>query len=268
MIAARHPSACACSRRRRSSTRASSRPRPSTCSSCDGGSSSATCCRRRSASSTASRPSTSTYGDSVTEPGLPSSGRSSRRSDCGATTTSAPSWSARIGRGPRARWLPRRGAARPGARPRAAGTRRRAHRRARPGGARDRGPRARGLRRNGRGADIGRRVASRRARHPRDRRGGRAVRAPRALRDRRTSRSSRSSSRPAAASAPIAGTDRVLVVEAIRGIVERSTYQNLEFVVVADAETPDEVVVALEELCGDRLRPRAVGCPVQLQRAR
>ena len=55
-------------------------------------------------------------------------------------------------------------------------------------------------------------------------------------------------------SAHIAGTDRVLVVEAIRGIVERSTYRNLEFVVVADAETPDEVVAALEELCGDRLR--------------
>jgi GT2 family glycosyltransferase len=53
--------------------------------------------------------------------------------------------------------------------------------------------------------------------------------------------------------AEIAGADRVLVVEAIRGIVERSTYQNVEFVVVADRETPDEVVVALEDLCGDRL---------------
>jgi GT2 family glycosyltransferase len=46
----------------------------------------------------------------------------------------------------------------------------------------------------------------------------------------------------------------VLVVEAIRGIVERSTYHNLEFVVVADAETPGEVVDALKDLCGDRLR--------------
>ncbi|MET0734975.1 MAG: glycosyltransferase [Microbacterium sp.] len=54
--------------------------------------------------------------------------------------------------------------------------------------------------------------------------------------------------------AEIAGSDRVLVVEAIRGIVERSTYQNIEFVVVADRETPDDVVSALEELCGDRLR--------------
>jgi O-antigen biosynthesis protein len=55
-------------------------------------------------------------------------------------------------------------------------------------------------------------------------------------------------------SARIAGSDRVLVVEAIRGIVERSTYRNVEFVVVADAETPVEVVDALERLCGDRLR--------------
>ena len=55
-------------------------------------------------------------------------------------------------------------------------------------------------------------------------------------------------------SAEIAGTDRVLVVEAIRGIVERSTYQKLEFVVVADAETPDGVISELEQLCGDRLR--------------
>ncbi|WP_139416723.1 glycosyltransferase family 2 protein [Agromyces laixinhei] len=55
-------------------------------------------------------------------------------------------------------------------------------------------------------------------------------------------------------SATIAGRDRVLVVEAIRGIIERSTYRNVEFVVVADAETPPETVEALEELCGDRLR--------------
>ncbi|MDQ2637703.1 MAG: glycosyltransferase [Actinomycetota bacterium] len=55
-------------------------------------------------------------------------------------------------------------------------------------------------------------------------------------------------------SAEIAGTDRILVVEAIRGIVERSLYQKLEFVVVADAETPDEVINELVQLCGDRLR--------------
>ena len=55
-------------------------------------------------------------------------------------------------------------------------------------------------------------------------------------------------------SAEIAGTQRVLVVEAIRGIVERSTYQNLEFVVVADSETPNAVIAELEALCGDKLR--------------
>lgn len=54
--------------------------------------------------------------------------------------------------------------------------------------------------------------------------------------------------------ARIAGSDRILVVEAVRGIVERSTYRNVEFVVVADAETPSEVVRSLEQLCGDRLR--------------
>lgn len=54
--------------------------------------------------------------------------------------------------------------------------------------------------------------------------------------------------------AQIAGAQRVLVVEAIRGIVERSTYSNVEFVVVADADTPDEVIAELEQLCGDQLR--------------
>jgi GT2 family glycosyltransferase len=54
--------------------------------------------------------------------------------------------------------------------------------------------------------------------------------------------------------AEIAGRQRVLVVEAIRGILERSTYSNVEFVVVADAETPTDVIAELEELCGDRLR--------------
>jgi hypothetical protein len=55
-------------------------------------------------------------------------------------------------------------------------------------------------------------------------------------------------------SAWIAGRDRILVVEAIRGIVDRSTYPNLEFVVVADADTPQSVIEELETLCGDRLR--------------
>jgi Glycosyl transferase family 2 len=61
--------------------------------------------------------------------------------------------------------------------------------------------------------------------------------------------------------AEIAGRDRVLVVEALRGIVERSTYTNLEFVVVADAETPSSVVEELEAVCGDRLRLVAWDAP-------
>lgn len=59
----------------------------------------------------------------------------------------------------------------------------------------------------------------------------------------------------------IAGRQRVLVVDAIRGILERSTYTNLEFVVVADAETPPPVVAALDDLCGDRLRIIAWDAP-------
>ena len=54
--------------------------------------------------------------------------------------------------------------------------------------------------------------------------------------------------------ADVAGRSRVLVVEAIRGIVERSTYPNLEFVVVADSVTPDSVLSDLRDLVGDRLR--------------
>lgn len=54
--------------------------------------------------------------------------------------------------------------------------------------------------------------------------------------------------------AEIAGAERVLVVEAVRGIVERSSYTNVEFVIVVDAETPESVIVELERLCGDRLR--------------
>ncbi|MDQ0895395.1 glycosyltransferase family 2 protein [Agromyces ramosus] len=59
----------------------------------------------------------------------------------------------------------------------------------------------------------------------------------------------------------IAGRLRVLVVDAIRGILDRSTYTNLEFVVVADAETPPSVITALDELCGDRLRIVAWDAP-------
>jgi hypothetical protein len=55
-------------------------------------------------------------------------------------------------------------------------------------------------------------------------------------------------------SATVDGVERVLVVEALRGITERSTYDNLEFVVVADNDTPQSVIDDLILLGGDRLR--------------
>lgn len=55
-------------------------------------------------------------------------------------------------------------------------------------------------------------------------------------------------------SADVAGRSRILVVEAIRGILERSTYSNLEFVVVADSVMPDHAVRDLREVAGERLR--------------
>lgn len=55
-------------------------------------------------------------------------------------------------------------------------------------------------------------------------------------------------------SGSIAGVERVFVVEAIRGILERSSWQHLEFVVVADDATPQPVVDELVDLAGDRLR--------------
>ncbi|WP_308796744.1 glycosyltransferase family 2 protein [Agromyces silvae] len=61
--------------------------------------------------------------------------------------------------------------------------------------------------------------------------------------------------------AEIAGYDRVLVTEAVRGIVDRTTYRNLEFVVVADRDTPESVIADLEALCGDRLRLVAWDAP-------
>ncbi|PDQ35764.1 MAG: hypothetical protein B5766_04745 [Candidatus Lumbricidophila eiseniae] len=54
--------------------------------------------------------------------------------------------------------------------------------------------------------------------------------------------------------AVIAGRERTLVVEAVRGIMEHSTYRNIEIVVVADADTPEPVIESLEEICGNSLR--------------
>lgn len=55
-------------------------------------------------------------------------------------------------------------------------------------------------------------------------------------------------------SAKIRGAESVLVVDAVRGILERSTYPSFEFVVVADDETPQSVIDALICLAGDSLR--------------
>jgi GT2 family glycosyltransferase len=50
------------------------------------------------------------------------------------------------------------------------------------------------------------------------------------------------------------GTSRVFVVDAVRSILERSTYQHLEFVIVHDTATPSPVLHALDRLLGDRMR--------------
>ncbi|MEQ1735013.1 MAG: glycosyltransferase [Rhodoglobus sp.] len=54
-------------------------------------------------------------------------------------------------------------------------------------------------------------------------------------------------------SATIRGTDRCLVVEAVRGVVEESSYSNIEIVVVADDVTPPAVIDELRAIAGSRL---------------
>jgi GT2 family glycosyltransferase len=49
------------------------------------------------------------------------------------------------------------------------------------------------------------------------------------------------------------GATRVFVVDAIQSLLERSTYRELEFVVVYDSVTPDAVLEALRRLAGERL---------------
>lgn len=49
------------------------------------------------------------------------------------------------------------------------------------------------------------------------------------------------------------GVARVYVVDAVRSLLEHSTYSNLEFVIVHDTATPPPVMWALERLLGDRL---------------
>lgn len=54
------------------------------------------------------------------------------------------------------------------------------------------------------------------------------------------------------------GCTRVFVVEAVRSLAQRSSHRALEFVVVADADTPPEVLVALEAVAAD------AGLPIEL----
>jgi GT2 family glycosyltransferase len=50
------------------------------------------------------------------------------------------------------------------------------------------------------------------------------------------------------------GADRVMVVDAVRSLVERSSYPDYEIIIVADAPTPDSVLADLSDLAGERLR--------------
>lgn len=50
------------------------------------------------------------------------------------------------------------------------------------------------------------------------------------------------------------GATRAYVVDAVESLLERSTYQHLEFVVVYDTPTPAPVLAALRRVAGDRLR--------------
>lgn len=55
-------------------------------------------------------------------------------------------------------------------------------------------------------------------------------------------------------SATVRGRERVMVVEAVRSLVERSTYRELEYVVVADTPTPASVREELARVGGPALR--------------
>lgn len=55
-------------------------------------------------------------------------------------------------------------------------------------------------------------------------------------------------------SAVVHGSERTFVVDALRGIVERSTYRALEFIVVTDDDVTERTVDELRDVAGDRLR--------------
>ena len=56
------------------------------------------------------------------------------------------------------------------------------------------------------------------------------------------------------ARSPQLGAFLRFVVEAVRSLVERARYQNLEIICVVDLPTPPEVIAQLEAIAGDRLK--------------
>lgn len=50
------------------------------------------------------------------------------------------------------------------------------------------------------------------------------------------------------------GAKRTMVTEAVRSVIDRSTYEHIEVVVVYDTVTPPEVLLDLRDIAGDRLR--------------
>ncbi len=54
-------------------------------------------------------------------------------------------------------------------------------------------------------------------------------------------------------SAMVWGHERLFLTELIKGVLEKSTYDNLEFVVVYDLDTPEAAMKELAERCGPRL---------------
>lgn len=52
----------------------------------------------------------------------------------------------------------------------------------------------------------------------------------------------------------VGGSERVFVVEAVRGLVQKTTWPRYEIIVVADDATPQPVVDELEAIAADRLR--------------
>ncbi|MFZ1382865.1 MAG: glycosyltransferase [Scrofimicrobium sp.] len=56
-------------------------------------------------------------------------------------------------------------------------------------------------------------------------------------------------------SAEIRGQERVLVTHTVRSLMEHTTHQNLEVVIVFDADTPQSVLAELESICSSKLVP-------------